>query len=117
MDALEFDLWDAKARERIESLQWAVAQYLLAFGSSVIIEWGTWSKEERDRLRLGARSVGAAVELHFLDVPMDVIFRRIRQRNRENPPIEPLDLAKWESLFQRPSPEEMALFDVVNLVQ
>jgi predicted kinase len=117
MDGLKFDLWDDRARGRIESLQWTVAQNLLMLGLSVIIEWGTWSKEERDRLRLRARSLGAAVELHFLDVPMDEILLRIRQRNREEPPIEPLDLVKWENLFQRPSPEEMALFDMVNLVQ
>jgi predicted kinase len=117
MDTLEIDLWDETARERIESLQWAVAQNLLTLGLSVIIEWGTWSRQERDRLRLRARSLGAAVELHFLDVPMDVIFTRIRQRNREKPPIQALDLAQWGNLLQRPSPEEMALFDVVNLVQ
>ena len=117
MDALEFDLYDEGARGRIESLQWILAKNLLALGTSAITEWGTWGKDERDQLRIGARSLGAAVELHFLDIPLDVLFARIRQRNRESPPIERHDLTKWSNSFERPSPEELALYDLVNVVQ
>lgn len=117
MDALEFDLYDERARERIESLQWILAKNLLALGTSAIIEWGTWGKDERDQLRIGVRRLGAAVELHFLDTPMDVMFARVRQRNRESPPIERHDLMKWSNSFERPSPEELDLCDVASVVQ
>ena len=63
-------------------------QDLLTLGLTVIIEWGTWARSERDRLRLGARSLGAAVELHRLSAPIDVLFKRIQRRGMENPPIE-----------------------------
>jgi predicted kinase len=117
MDALEFDLYDERARGRIESLQWILAKNLLALGTSAITEWGTWSKDERDQLRIEARRLGAAVELHLLDVPLDVLFARIRQRNRESPPIELHDLMKWSNSFERPSPEELDLYDVAKIVQ
>jgi len=117
MDALEFDLYDERARGRIESLQWIFAQNLLALGTSAIIEWGTWGKDVRSQLRIGARRVGAAVELHFLDISLDEMFARIRQRNRESPPIERHDLTKWSNSFERPSPEELDLYDLVNVVQ
>ena len=117
MDALEFDLYDEGARGRIESLQWILAKNLLALGTSAITEWGTWGKDERDQLRIGARRLGAAVELHFLDIPLDVMFARIRQRNRESPPIERHDLTKWSNSFERPSPEELGLYDVAKVVQ
>ncbi len=116
MNALDINLYDGKMRERIEALQWKLAQGLLALGLTVIIEWGTWGRAERDALRLGARALGAAVELHFLDPPIDILFERIRQRNLESPPIERNDLIQWSEIFERPSPEEIALFDTPEVV-
>jgi len=116
MNALGINLYDGKMRERIEALQWKLAQGLLALGLTVIIEWGTWGRAERDALRLGARALGAAVELHFLDPPIDILFERIRQRNLESPPIERNDLIQWSEIFERPSPEEIALFDTPEVV-
>jgi predicted kinase/GNAT superfamily N-acetyltransferase len=111
MSAMEIDLWESQSRERIERLQWKLAQKILSLGHSVVIEWGTWAKSERDALRIGARDLGAAVELHFLDAPIGVLHQRIRGRKLESPPITFDDLAKWAESFERPSAEEMALFD------
>jgi predicted kinase len=66
MEALSLNLWEEKHRSKIETLQWRLAQELLALGLIVIIEWGTWGRTERDTLRLGARALGAAVELHHV---------------------------------------------------
>lgn len=57
MDALSLSLHDEEKRARIEALQWTQAQKLLALGSTVIVEWGTWGRSERDTLRLGARAL------------------------------------------------------------
>jgi hypothetical protein len=62
-------------------------------------------------LRIGARKLGASVELHVLDAPLDVLFERICQRNLEHPAITFDDLQRWDRIFERPSAEEMALFD------
>ena len=51
LEALELSLWDTVQRDRVERLQWRVARDLLRAGAVVIIEWGTWSRQERDRLR------------------------------------------------------------------
>ena len=80
MDAPAINLWDEGARAKIESLQWSVAQQLLRLGTNVIIEWGTWGRSERNVLREGARKLGAAVELHFLDASVEELFRRAQQR-------------------------------------
>jgi predicted kinase len=111
MNAMEIGLWDSETRERIEKLQWKLAQDLLTLGHNVVIEWGTWARSERDALRTGARALGAAGELHCLDAPVEVLFARIRQRNMESPPITVDDIMKWAGLFECPSSEEMALFD------
>ena len=107
-------LWESVTRGHIEELQWELAQHLLTLGHTVVIEWGTWGRSERDALRERARTLGAAVELHFLDAPLDVLFDRIQRRNAESPPITPDDLTKWDRQFQRPSLDERALFDSVR---
>ena len=111
MKVLSLDLYDEDRRGKVEALQWKVAQELLALGLTVIIEWGTWGRSERDTLRLGARALGAAVELHYLSAPPDVLFNRIQRRGLEKPPIERDALSRWFEIFQVPTPEEMALFD------
>jgi predicted kinase len=80
-------------------------------GLTVIIEWGMWGRSERNTLRLGARALGAAVELHYLHAPADVLFDRIRRRGMENPPLERDALSRWFEIFQAPTPEDVALFD------
>jgi predicted kinase len=111
MDALAINLWDEVTRGKIEALQWSITQQLLKVGISVIIEWGTWGRSERDALREGAHKLGAAVELHFLDAPVEELFRRAQRRAMEDPPMTREDLQRWSDGFERPTLEEMALFD------
>jgi predicted kinase len=111
MADLSLDLYDEERRAKIEGLQWKLAQQLLALGQVVIIEWGTWGRSERNALRLGARALGATVELHYLSAPEQVLFERIARRGMENPPIEREMLRRWSEIFQAPTPEEMELYD------
>ena len=111
MDALSLDLWDAAKREKIEGLQWQLGQQLLILGLTVIIEWGTWGRSERDALRLRARELGASVELHHLFAPVEVLLDRVQRRRMENPPIKREQLLEWADAFQTPTAEEQALFD------
>ena len=108
---LGLDVYDEASRAKIEALQWKLTQTLLARGVSVIIEWGTWGRAERDALRLGARALGAGVELHFLSAPVDVLYQRVQQRGMECPPIERKDILRWAEAFEEPTAEETSLFD------
>jgi predicted kinase len=111
MESLSIDVYNEEARVKVEALQWRLAKELLALGLTVIIEWGTWGRSERDALRLAARSLGAAVELHYLSIPMDVLFERIQRRGMENPPIQRDELNRWVEIFQAPTPDEVAPLD------
>jgi predicted kinase len=111
MAALDIDLYDEPQRQKIESLQWHFGRQLLRIGLTVIIEWGTWGRSERDALRLEARADGAHVELHFLTAPVETLFERLDRRAMENPPIHREDLLRWAAIFQTPTAEEMSLFD------
>lgn len=92
---------DATMRARVEALQWTVAKDLLTAGATVVLEWGTWSRAERDKLREQARAVGASVELRFLDAPAEELWRRIAGRAAEDPPIRRQDLDEWIAVFSK----------------
>ena len=111
MEALAINLHDEQQRGRIEALQWEVAQNLLTTGLTVIIEWGTWAKSERDALRIRARELGAAVELRYLAESPDVLLDRVRRRGNEDPPIERDAVERWMEIFEEPTTEELALYD------
>lgn len=110
MDALSLDLRDGVKRAKIEALQWQLSQYLLILNQSVIIEWRTWGRSERDELRVGARALGAEVELYYLFAPVEVLFDRIIRRGMENPPFEREELERCVASFQPPT-DEAELYD------
>jgi predicted kinase len=111
MQALSIDIWDERRREELERLQWRLARQLLACGMTVIVEWGSWGRTERDALRRQACELGATVELHYLSAPVHVLFERLQRRGLENPPITREQLSQWAAAFQAPSEQELALFD------
>jgi predicted kinase len=113
MTALGGNLWDERLRERVEALQWSVGQDFLRLGVTVVVEWGTWSRAERDTLREGARELGASAELVHLDVDVEVLWRRIRIRGAEDPPVARPDLDGWALLFEAPDDAERRLYDRV----
>lgn len=111
LDALGVNLWDAAARERVEALQWTLTRDLLALGVTVIIEWGTWGRSERDTLRDGARALRARVELVLLDVAPQELWRRVQARSLEDPPVTLEQLSSWYAAFQRPDDGELTSYD------
>jgi predicted kinase len=113
MAALGVDVWDATMRARVEALQWTVAKDLLTAVATVVLEWGTWARAERDELRERPGALGASVELRFLDVPAGELWRRVAGRAVEDRPIRRQDLDEWIAVFQRPEPDELALYDAI----
>ena len=111
MQALGISLHNEEKRERVEQLQWTLAKRLLLVGQSVLIEWGTWGRSERDRLREEGKAQGARVELHYLTAPLDVLFDRVQRRAMEETPITREEMERWASCIQIPTNQEMRLFD------
>ncbi|MGP3958936.1 AAA family ATPase [Nonomuraea sp. 3N208] len=112
---LGVDLHDAQARELLERQLWRHAQDLLRLGQTVILEYGFWSRAEREEMWLGARALGAAVELRYLSVPLEELHRRLQSRNAAGDwgtaPITRDMLDHWATLFEPPTPEELARYD------
>lgn len=113
MGELGLDLWDEERRFAIETMQWRLSRRFLSAGVSVIVEWGTWGRDERLKLAAEARALGARTELHWLTAPLDVMLERIRSRGRETPPITIEHIEEWVGLFQAPDAAEMAAYEAV----
>ena len=113
--ALGSSPWDEPTREKVEHELWQLAQEILRLDMSVVLDFGLWTRIERDELRSAARGLGVGVELHYLDVPADELWRRIHARNSAPPwdsyPIRRADLDGWLRVFQAPDADELALFD------
>ncbi len=78
------DLFDARLAQ-VQALQWGVAKRLLALGVNVVLDWGFWTREQRNAARRQGRAWGADVQLYFLDVDIDELRRRLRARTLDLP--------------------------------
>ena len=115
MMASGIDLWDESARARIEAFQLTLSLDLLRAGNNVVIEWGVWTREERDALRDAARSVGSPVELRYVTAATDELWRRIEDRDLEgrwgSRSIRRDVLDEWVAIYQPPTSDELATYD------
>ncbi len=115
MMAAGIDLWDAQARARIEDLQLTLSMDLLRNGRNVVIEWGVWTRAERNTLRDAARSIAAPVELRYVTADTEELWRRIVERDREgrwgSRSIRRHELHEWTRLYQPPTADELSTYD------
>ena len=108
--------WVKAHRPLVEQLQWALALRTLALGVNVVLDWGLWTREERDRYRTEAQKHNARVVLCVLDLPpRDELVRRLNKRNAALPAgtfrIDEALLDYGLRGFERPTSAELALFD------
>lgn len=112
LEALGISLVDYPPRFRFEPHLIRHAEQLLKAGVSVIAEFATWSRAERDALRDAARAAGAGVELHFVDAPLDELVRRVLARGGPHAEVLANEiLLKLGHRFERPAPDEAATYD------
>ena len=83
---------------------------------NVVLDWGLWTREERDRYRSEAQERDARVVLCLLDLgPRDELVRRLNKRNAALPAgtfrIDEELLDYGLRRFERPTSAELALFD------
>ena len=106
---------DEATGDKVEQELWRLAQEILRLRLSVVLDFGLWARAERDELRSVARALGVAVELYYLDVPVEQLWRRLELRNAHPPwaaePIRRQNLDGWLLAFEAPDAAELALFD------
>ena len=105
------EMHDIYAR-RAEQYLLSLSLQVLRTGADVILDWGLWTRAQRDRLRGFWTEHGVENEIHYLRISNDEWKRRIRKRNTkqaEEPSAYYVDeglLRKAEALFEEPSADE-----------
>jgi predicted kinase len=98
-------------RGRLEGLLLDTAVRALELGVDVVLDFGVWSRSEREEFRARAAAAGARSELHYLDVPLDELLARLAIRNEHEPAgtfrIREHQLRLWATWFEAPSPDEL----------
>ncbi len=109
--AMGISLVDYAIRFRLQDHMLLHGETLLRAGLSVIIEFGSWSRSERDAIRQIAVHTDAATELHFVDAPLPELARRVLARGGPDAQrlVEDV-LLKFPEKFERPTANETAQY-------
>ena len=98
-------------RDPVEAVQWAVAERALGLGIDVILDFGTWSRQEREEFRTRAAALGARSEIRYLDVPRAVLAASVGARNAALPEhafhVSEAQLDEWSRAFEPPTADEL----------
>ena len=90
----------------------SVALQALRLGTSVVLDYGLWGRDERSALRWLARSAGAACQVIYLPVDKNVQLARIAHRQETTPhqtfPMSEADVDAWREQFQVPDAAELS---------
>ena len=101
------------ARDPVEAALWELAARALVLGLDVILEYGFWSRSEREEFRRRAAQLGAGSQVHFTDASEEELLRRLAKRNAELPVgtfrIDEARLEAWARVFEAPGPDELAV--------
>lgn len=112
VQGLGMSLVDFGFRVKLQHCLLDHAGTLLRRQLNVVVEFGSWSSEERESIRRVAARERAAAELHFLKAPLDELVRRVRARGGPHAEALATDvLLRDSNKFEEPSAREIASFD------
>ena len=98
-------------RDLLEGHLITLALRTLRLGTSVVLDFGLWSRAERSALRWLAAREGAACHVVYLPVDRDVQVARIARRQATAPhttfPMREADIDAWRPSFEAPDAAEL----------
>jgi predicted kinase len=107
-DGLE---WFLERIEREEAVMMELIIQLEAAGVDTILDLGFSKKTHRDKFRNFAKENGFETKLHYLDIPKEVRWERVKRRNNEKGEsfafeVSQADFDFMETWFEKPSKSE-----------
>jgi predicted kinase len=95
----------------VEAVLWDLAARVLELGVDVILDFGFWTRAERENFRGRAMRLRARSEVHFADASEAELLSRVRERNGRRPEgtfvITEEQIVAWAKLFEPPTPDEL----------
>lgn len=121
VDELTLALFENQAGEKLDFYVEKLKEYFLKksldiveAGADVILDWGFWTKKERDYAREFYDSRNISYQFYYMNVGIDEWKKRILKRNqeikREQLEAYPIDkglLSKVEKMFEEPDGKEL----------
>ncbi len=121
VDELTLALFENQAGEKLDFYVEKLKEYFLKksldiveAGVDVILDWGFWTKKERDYAREFYDSRNISYQFYYMNVGIDEWKKRILKRNqeikREQLEAYPIDkglLSKVEKMFEEPDRKEL----------
>ena len=121
VDELTLALFENQAGEKLDFYVEKLKKYFLKksldiveAGADVILDWGFWTKKERDYAREFYDSRNISYQFYYMNVGIDEWKKRISKRNqeikREQLEAYPIDkglLSKVEKMFEEPDRKEL----------
>lgn len=121
VDELTLALFENQAGEKLDFYVEKLKEYFLKksldiveAGADVILDWGFWTKKERDYAREFYDSRNISYQFYYMNVGIDEWKKRILKRNqkikREQLEAYPIDkglLSKVEKMFEEPGRKEL----------
>lgn len=121
VDELTLALFENQAGEKLDFYVEKLKEYFLKksldiveAGADVILDWGFWTKKERDYAREFYDSRNISYQFYYMNVEIDEWKKRILKRNqeikREQLEAYPIDkglLSKVEKMFEEPDRKEL----------
>lgn len=121
VDELTLALFENQAGEKLDFYVERLKEYFLKksldmveAGADVILDWGFWTKKERDYAREFYDSRNISYQFYYMNVGIDEWKKRILKRNQkikkeqlEAYPIDEGLLSKVEKMFEEPDRKEL----------
>ena len=112
--------WIAERLARCEALIVEMAVEAGKRGVSSVLDLGFQRADQRQRIVQQAQATGLAVRLHFIDVSAEERWQRVSGRNEAQGETYRVTVTRPmfdfnESIWQPPSPDEMAALDGVRV--
>ncbi len=99
-------------RDVLEGRLITVALRTLRLGTSVVLDFGLWSQDERSALRRLAAESAAACQVVYLPVELDVQLQRLTRRQAGTGgrtfPMPEADVVAWRGRFEVPDAAELS---------
>lgn len=107
--------WMVARTARCEAQMWSLISQSARLGIPVVADCGFIRREHRERWLQRATNAGVEVSLHHLDVPADVRWRRVDERNKQKGETFSFEVTRAmfdfiEGIWEPPTSHELEAF-------
>lgn len=113
--------WMMERIGRVEEMIWELVIQADEIGRPSILDLGFMEAAHRRAHRRRARRAGLRVHLHLIDLPHELRWERVQQRNAEKGPTFAMHVTRemfmfTDTLWERPEGNELGRYDAVTIL-